>query len=400
MAKSKIGFHTGPGGIKQGPGDWERKLNKARQAQYEMGEGEICGFRVIEDREGEIEVVRYYSDQMPRRGRLEYQGQFERFLYQRDVELTRFPPVVCEKGHPLERATVISRIRDGKDFVFCAECGNRVDLPHLDKPGIGIRASGWLQHEEAAAHLRSAYEADLTRVKGYRRSWATPRCYLSCAPGQEKLTDRLRRDLQDAGVLIIKEIDRIEADDYVLVLDTPAYQQAYRQPTPEFMADAKLVKTGLRANKRRLVSIKLEGDSDLAPRHKAAECMPGDFCDASHYPVSLFDLVLTLYAIPLSHTTFAGRREALHQLWEETLAGSGEAKRDRAKFLRLLDASFKEDELAELCFELDIDFENLAGDTKKDKARELLIHCERNGLTSTLRLAVRQKRPHIQWPRL
>lgn len=32
MAKSKIGFHTGPGGIKQGLGDWERKLNKAGQA--------------------------------------------------------------------------------------------------------------------------------------------------------------------------------------------------------------------------------------------------------------------------------------------------------------------------------------------------------------------------------
>ena len=32
MAKSKIGFHTGPGGIKQGLGAWEKKLNKAGQA--------------------------------------------------------------------------------------------------------------------------------------------------------------------------------------------------------------------------------------------------------------------------------------------------------------------------------------------------------------------------------
>ncbi|MGD2078715.1 MAG: GH25 family lysozyme, partial [Chloroflexota bacterium] len=32
MAKSKIGFHTGPGGIKQGLGAWEQKLNKAGQA--------------------------------------------------------------------------------------------------------------------------------------------------------------------------------------------------------------------------------------------------------------------------------------------------------------------------------------------------------------------------------
>ena len=33
------------------------------QAQYEMGAGEICGFRLIEDREGELELVLYYGDQ-------------------------------------------------------------------------------------------------------------------------------------------------------------------------------------------------------------------------------------------------------------------------------------------------------------------------------------------------
>ena len=37
------------------------------QAQYEMGAGEICGFRMIEEREGEIELVLYYDDKMPRR---------------------------------------------------------------------------------------------------------------------------------------------------------------------------------------------------------------------------------------------------------------------------------------------------------------------------------------------
>jgi len=69
------------------------------QAQYEMGEGEICGFRLIEDREGEIEVVLYYGDRLPQRGRTQFQELFEQFLYQRDVEVTRFPPVVCPKGH-------------------------------------------------------------------------------------------------------------------------------------------------------------------------------------------------------------------------------------------------------------------------------------------------------------
>ena len=44
-------------------------------------------------------------------------------------------------------------------------------LPDFDKPqSIGIGASPWLQREEAAARLRSAYEVQLTKVKGYRRT--------------------------------------------------------------------------------------------------------------------------------------------------------------------------------------------------------------------------------------
>jgi len=31
------------------------------QAQYEMGPGQVCGFRLIEEREGEIELVLYFG---------------------------------------------------------------------------------------------------------------------------------------------------------------------------------------------------------------------------------------------------------------------------------------------------------------------------------------------------
>jgi hypothetical protein len=159
-----------------------------------MGEGEICGFRLIEDREGEIELVLYYSDQMPASGRAKFQELFEQFLYQRDVEVTPFPPVVCPKGHWLERATVIKRVREGKRFVFCEECGDKTDLPNFDQlQTIGIGASPWLQREEAAARLRSAYEVQLTKVKGYRRGWATPRCYVSHLPEQAAWAEKLER---------------------------------------------------------------------------------------------------------------------------------------------------------------------------------------------------------------
>ncbi len=44
------------------------------QAQYEMGVGETCGFRLIEEREGELELVLYYSTTMPLYGRTLFLG--------------------------------------------------------------------------------------------------------------------------------------------------------------------------------------------------------------------------------------------------------------------------------------------------------------------------------------
>jgi small GTP-binding protein len=286
------------------------------QAQYEMGEGEICGFRLIEDREGEIELVLYYGDRMPAAGRSKFQELFEQFLYQRDVEVTPFPPVVCPNGHRQERATVIKRVREGKQFVHCEECGAKTDLPDFDRPQtIGIGASLWLQREEAAARLRSLYEVQLTKVKGYRRGWATPRCYVSRLPEQAAWAEKLVHDLRDAGVYVLEQAAQARPDDFVIVLDTPAYQKAFNAPA--LAADEPLVRA--RLDKRRgLISLGMTGQ---CVAHGSEVCKPGSFCDETHYPVSLFDLVLNLYAIPLTHAGFAPLRQALHSQWEQTLAG-------------------------------------------------------------------------------
>lgn len=289
------------------------------QAQYEMGDGEICGFHLIADREGEIELVLYYSEQMPAYGRARFQELFERFLYQRDVDVTRFPPVICGQGHRLDRATVVNRIRDGKDFAFCAECGNKVMLPELDKPDIDI--PDWLKGEEAAARLRSLYEAHLLRVKGYRRDWEMPRCYLSHAPSEASYADKLMHDLQEAGIYVIADAGQVEPDDYVVVLDTAAYQRAYRNPPREFEAEADLVSVRLGSSTRRLASITLENETGPTPDHDLMTCNPGDFSNVTHYPVSLFNLVLKLYAIPFDHAAFVPHRQSLHRQWEETLGG-------------------------------------------------------------------------------
>lgn len=286
------------------------------QAQYGMNEGELCGFRLIEDREGEIELVLYYGERMPAGGRVKFQELFEQFLYQRDVEVTRFPPVVCPAGHRQERATVVKRVREGKRFVFCEECGSKTGLPDFERPQtVGIGASPWLQREEAAARLRSAYEVSLTIIKSYRRGWATPRCYVSRLPAQKDWADRLVRDLRDAGVYVVERAEQVRPEDSVLVLDTPAYKNAFG--THVLSGDAPLVRARLENKGRGLFSLALSGRSE---GHGFEWCRPGSFCDATHYPVSLFDLVLSLYAVPLAHAGFEPLRQALHAQWEQTLA--------------------------------------------------------------------------------
>ena len=285
------------------------------QAQYELEKDQICGFRLSAEREGEVELVLYYGDRMPRSGRASFQELFEQFLYQRDVEVTRFPPVACPNGHRQKRATVIERVRERKTFVYCDECGSKTALPDFGKPQtIGIGASPWLQREEAAARLRSAYEVQLTRIKSYRRTWAAPRCYISHLPEQNQWAEKLRHDLRNAGVYVVEQAASVQPDDIVMVLDTPAYQQAFN--TSALAADAPLIRARL-GKKRQLISITLAGQTGA---HELKNCTPGSFCDNTHYPVSLFDLVLNLYTIPFEHASFAPVRQALHEQWENTAA--------------------------------------------------------------------------------
>jgi hypothetical protein len=126
--------------------------------------------------------------------------------------VTRFPPVICANGHQQKRATVIERMREQKAFMFCDECGDKITLPDFDKPQtIGIGASPWLQREEAAARLRSAYEVQLTKVKGYRRDWAVPRCYLSHHPDEAAWAKDLIQDLRVAGEYHENSTDQFDA---------------------------------------------------------------------------------------------------------------------------------------------------------------------------------------------
>jgi len=68
---------------------------------------------------------------------------------------------------------------------------------------------------------------------------------------------------------------------------------------------------------------------------------------------------------------------------------------DRAKLRKAITDHFTIDELKTLCFDLHIEYENLDGETRQAKVRELVSYCERTGLMASLLDAVQAMRPNL-----
>jgi hypothetical protein len=62
-----------------------------------------------------------------------------------------------------------------------------------------------------------------------------------------------------------------------------------------------------------------------------------------------------------------------------------------------LSRHFSQDELKTLCFDLDVDYDNLAGTTKDEKARELVVRLDREGNLFALLKRGAELRPHVVW---
>jgi uncharacterized membrane-anchored protein YhcB (DUF1043 family) len=58
---------------------------------------------------------------------------------------------------------------------------------------------------------------------------------------------------------------------------------------------------------------------------------------------------------------------------------------------------FNESELRDLCFKLNVDYDDLRSEGKGDKARELVAYCERHGRISELLGICQQLRPRLSW---
>jgi hypothetical protein len=83
----------------------------------------------------------------------------------------------------------------------------------------------------------------------------------------------------------------------------------------------------------------------------------------------------------------------LSRLLEER--GGELGQQGSVQLFRLIDSHFNDSEVRDLCFELDVDYDNLSGDNKRDKARELVIWMRRYGRLEELTELLMSKRPHL-----
>jgi hypothetical protein len=68
-----------------------------------------------------------------------------------------------------------------------------------------------------------------------------------------------------------------------------------------------------------------------------------------------------------------------------------------ARLHKVLDAHFNEEELRTLCFDLNVDYDNLPAQGKVNKARELIAYLDRHGRIPELLRMGEQLRPDISW---
>ena len=114
---------------------------------------------------------------------------------------------------------------------------------------------------------------------------------------------------------VIEQAEQVQPDDFVIVLDTPAYQKAFN--TPALAADAPLVRARLGKDDQ-LISLALTGQARSArtQRLHARQFLRPDALPREPVRSGVE---------PVRHPTHARRlrplRQALHEQWEQTLAG-------------------------------------------------------------------------------
>ena len=138
------------------------------------------------------------------------------------------------------------------------------------------------------------------------------------------------------------------------------------------------------------VSLTIDQLTNLLDRHHVGG---RQLAGAIKFVGGLFSAAVTVYsAATVLQTVLENRR----QTQAEDFLELSELDSEKMGLLHeWLDTYFDKDELRDLCFDLDIDFEDLEGTAQTHKARELVEFYARRGELDRLEAVVKEERPHL-----
>lgn len=314
-------------------------------ARYEVGDGLACGFRQDAERDGELDFVLCFGPTVGLPVRTLFQGLFESFLARRNLTVMRYEPVRCTHvkcGHLLDRSVVRQRLKEGKNFAFCNECGEKLMLPTMAEPiQLTREVQAEVESQRRAAEQRTRFEQAVFRVRSYvaEQKIAPPECFISYAwgvPEHERWVEkRLATDLQKAGIDVVLDrwhnaqigasvarfVERIEKSDRIVMIGTPLYRRKYENQDTStgyvVAAEVDLINNrllGTEALKQSVLPLLLDGESTAALPPLLRGRVYADFREESAYFATAFDLVLSLYQLPPNHPAVADLRESLREV--------------------------------------------------------------------------------------
>jgi small GTP-binding protein len=311
-------------------------------ARYEVGNGLVCGFRQEPERDSELNFVLCFAPKVDLPVRTLFQGLFETFLARRNLTITRYEQVRCTNpacGNLLERAVMRQRLKEGKTFAFCNECGERLMLPSITEILHGSeQMQAEVEAQRRTAERRTRFEQAVFRVRAFvaEQEIRPPECFISYAWGEPEherwVEKRLAPDLQKAGIFVLLDrwdnaqmgasvtsfVEKIENADRVIVVGTPAYRIKFeskdRAAGFATSAEVNLIQNALlgkQEDKRLILPVLLAGTpkESFPPLFRAL--VYADFRAEEAYFSTIFDLILSLYELPPNHPATADLRESL-----------------------------------------------------------------------------------------
>lgn len=309
------------------------------QARYIVGDHLICGFRQEEEREGELDLVLYFGKDVGAPVRILFQGLFESFLARRKVQVFRYEPVICSKGHMLNRVVVREHAKSSNYVSFCSQCGEKLLLPKAEDPiQLSVSERQTVEVQQWFAATRSRFEQAVFQLTTYveAQSLSRPTCFISYAWGDldhERWVERnLATDLQKAGVNVLLDrwenarvgssisrfIERIADADAIIVVGTSQYREKYSNTNPEdgyvVAAEGDLITRRMRGTeeqKESVLPVLVSGDEATSFPPLLRGRVFADFRNERGYFSAAFDLILSVFRIPFNSPAVADLRASL-----------------------------------------------------------------------------------------